>query len=254
MPEADIHLVGYGMRLPNDLTLEALAVLKRCNRVFGIPPLHAPDFGLPPMENLFTHYGSQKERLETYQEWLDIVLDAAAATPPVALATYGSAMVGTLVSHRLLAQAPTRGLTVHVTHAASHLDSIWADLNIEPFFGFEVWEATVFVHRRVRPNTDANLVLPQAPVFGVQHGPDMRTEPRMETSTTMTELRDHLLRFYPPDHVVHYVHASSGTSTAGPSVQPLPLSDLDHPSAHTMSTLCVPRLSAATSPLDFMQG
>lgn len=243
VPQADIHLVGYGMRLPNDLTLEALAVLKRCNRVFGMPPLSAPDFGLPQMENLFTLYGPDKNRQDTYQEWLDIVLDAAATEPPVALATYGSIMVGALVSHRVLAQAPSRGLSVHVTSAASHLDGLWAHLNIDPFYGVEVWEATLLVCRDIRPNVRAHLILPQAPVFGVQHGPDTRSGIHMRTSTTITELRDHLLQFYPGDHRVCYVHTGSGTSTAESRAQTLPLAELDHPGADPMSTLVVPRFS-----------
>src|SRR5690348_14556137 len=82
VPEADLYLVGYGMRLPNDLTLEALAVLKSCTRVFGIPPLHAPEFGIPPMENLVLHYASDKNRRATYREWRDLILAAAEADPP----------------------------------------------------------------------------------------------------------------------------------------------------------------------------
>lgn len=52
VPEVDIHVVGYGNRLPNDFTLETLAVLKGCKRVFGAPPIHAPQFGIPAMEDL----------------------------------------------------------------------------------------------------------------------------------------------------------------------------------------------------------
>ncbi|MGC7102945.1 SAM-dependent methyltransferase [Amycolatopsis lurida] len=243
VPEADIYLVGYGMRLPNDLTLEALAVLKRCTRVFGIPPIHAPDFGIPAMDNLFLRYGADKSRHQTYQEWLDIVLDAAAEQAPVALATYGSPMVGALVNHRILAEAPSRGLTTHVTNAASSLEGIWADLNIEPFYGVEIWEATVLVNQKIEPNTKANLMLPQAPVFGIQHGPDLATGLPMKTSSTITALRDHLLRFYPTDHPVRYIETGSGTRATTPHIETLPLTELDHPGDHTMSTLLVPRLT-----------
>ncbi|GAA1972160.1 hypothetical protein [Amycolatopsis minnesotensis] len=46
-----------------------------------------------------------------------------------------------------------RGLTVHVTNAVSCFDGIWADLTIEPFFGFSVWEATAFVKLGIEPDT-----------------------------------------------------------------------------------------------------
>lgn len=34
---------------------------------------------------------------------------------------------------------------------------------IEPFYGFEIWEAAVFVNLAIEPDIRANLVLPQAP-------------------------------------------------------------------------------------------
>jgi uncharacterized protein YabN with tetrapyrrole methylase and pyrophosphatase domain len=251
VPEADIHLVGYGMRLPNDFTLETLAVLKRCKRVFGLPPVHAPEFGIPPMENLLPGYGEGKERIKTYQEWLDVVLDAAKTDAPVALATYGSAMVGALVTHRILEEAPRRNLTVHVTNTVSCLDGIWADLNIEPFFGFEIWEATAFVDLAVEPDTQANLVLPQAPLFEVTTGPDLATS-TMTVSSTIVALRNHLLRFYPPDHEVHFISVRSGTGPRSltPHIETLPLADLDHPGTEVLSTLFVPR-STTRKGLDF---
>ncbi|MFE3177851.1 SAM-dependent methyltransferase [Amycolatopsis sp. NPDC059090] len=253
VPEADIHLVGYGLRLPNDLTLEALAVLKRCNRVFGIPALHAPEFGLPAMENLYLNYGTEKNRHQTYREWLDLVLDAAATDGPVALATSGSVMVGALVAHRILEEAPRRGLTVHVTHAASCFDGIWADLNIEPFFGFTVWEATAFVKLRIRPDTGTTLMLPQAPIFDVTTGPDT-TNGTIRTSTAIAAIRDHLLGHYPPQHQVHFVHTGSGTGARGftSTVETLPLAELDHPGRNPLSTLVVPRLAPSTR-LDFQR-
>lgn len=251
LPQVDVHLVGYGMRLPNDLTIEALAVLKNCKKVFGVPALNAPELGIPPMENLGLLYAPDKNRNETYREWLELVLDAAAADPPVAFATYGSAMAGALVSHRILEEAPRRGLTVHVTNAVSCIDGIWADLNIEPFLGFEIWEATAFVQLAVEPTTRAHLMLPQAPVFEVKTGPNVATQ-TIATSSTLVRLRDHLLRFYPAEHTVHYVYTGSGTGPAaiGPSVESLPLGDLDHPGRLPLSTLVVPRL-ARSKQLDF---
>src|SRR6266540_7144097 len=90
VPTVDVHLVGYGNRFPNDFTLEMLAVLQRCKRIFAVPPIHAPDFGIPEMESLMHLYGPDKPRTQTYAEMLQLVLAAATADPPVAFATYGS--------------------------------------------------------------------------------------------------------------------------------------------------------------------
>jgi len=242
VPVADVYVVGYGMRMPNDLTLETLAILKRCNRVFGGPPISAPAFGIPQMESLMSLYAPDKPRLVTYQEMEALVLDAATADAPVAFATYGSPMVGTYVAHRLLQEAPRRGLTVHVANAVSSFDGIWADFNIEPFFGFQIWEATGFVTFEVTPDTKAHLLLPQAPVFEVSTGIDPRTS-TIEASDSTSKLKEYLLRFYPTDHVVHFATTSTGLSRSLNSiVKSVPLRDLDSVTGHTSSTLLVPRL------------
>jgi tetrapyrrole (corrin/porphyrin) methylase-like protein len=250
VPEVDIHLVGYGNRLPNDITLELLAVLKRCKRIFAVPPIHAPQFGIPPMESLLHLYSPDKHRKNTYAEWVELVLDAAAAEPPVAFATYGSAMVGAWSMHRILELAPQRGLTVHVTNATSSFDGIWADFNIDPCLGFEVWEANAFVRLDIRPNTSAHLLLPQAPFLDVSGGIDPETL-RLQLSSNVTTLRDHLLRFYPPDHEVHFDTTGSGAGPhlTGPDIQTLALCDLDHPGRQQASTLLVPRAQLAA--IDF---
>lgn len=251
VPEADIYLVGYGNRMPNDFTLEMLAVLKSCKRIFGAPPIHAPSFGVPRMENLMVHYGPDKKRPATYREWLELILAAAAEEPPVAFATYGSAMAGTWVTHQLLEEAPRRGLSVHVTNAVSFLDGIWADLNIEPFYGFEIWEATGFVLLDIQPDTRAHLVLPQAPVFEVAEGPDMVGR-NMKKSSTIAALRDHLLRFYPADHEVVYIRTTAGTGSRAlsPDIERVRLADLDHPGRNQIGTLLVPGLDRPEK-LDF---
>src|SRR5438105_3039362 len=156
VPTVDIYLVGYGLRMPNDFTVEMLAVLQRCKRIFGFPPIHAPAFRIPQMESLLGLYGPEKNRLQSYREVVETVLEAAATDPPVGLATYGSAVVGMLPAHRILEEAPKRNMTVHVTNAVSSFDGIWADFNIDPFFGFEVWEATLFLRAKIEPNPRAN--------------------------------------------------------------------------------------------------
>lgn len=249
VPEVDVYLVGYGNRLPNDFTLELLAVLHRCTRRFGVPPIHAPDFGIPSVESLMHLYDPGKRRLETYAEWARIVLDAAAADPPVAFATYGSAMVGALAMHRILEQAQHRGLTVHVSNAASSLDGIWADFGIDPCDGVSIWEASVFLRLQIGPDPRADVLLPQAPMLDVKGGIDT-VSLRLEASSTVARLRDYLLRFYPPEHPVHFATTASGAGAdmLVSHVETLALADLDHPGSHQGSTLLVPRLEHEAQP------
>jgi uncharacterized protein YabN with tetrapyrrole methylase and pyrophosphatase domain len=243
VPEVDIHLVGYGNRLPNDFTLEMLAVLQRCKQIFGVPPIHAPEFKIPPMQSLLGLYSPDKHRSETYREMIDIVLMAAAADPPVAFATYGSALVGTYATHRILEVAPQHGLTVHVTNATSSFDGIWADLNIDPLLGVQIWEASMFLRLDIIPNTHAHLLLPQAPVLDVSTGIDP-VKMQMALSSSTPALRDRLLRYYPPDHNVHFDTTGSGAGPylRAPDIETVALRDLDHPGRQQASTLIVPRV------------
>lgn len=244
VPDVDLHVVGFGNRLPNDFTLEMLAVLQRCRRIFAYPPLHAPQYAIPPMESLMHLFGKDKPRAQTCAEWVEIVLDAAATEPPVAFATTGSGMVGTWTAHRLLELANEHGLTAHVTNATSSLEGIWADLSIDPWHGLVIWEASFFVGRKIVPDTRANLLLPQAPVVNVRTGIDLGTM-MMEPSSTVPELRDHLLRFYPPEHEVCFVTTDHGPgAVVAPYVERVTLRDLDGPGRRQLATLLVPRLGA----------
>jgi uncharacterized protein YabN with tetrapyrrole methylase and pyrophosphatase domain len=251
VPVADLYIVGYGMRLPNDFTLETLAILKRCKRLLGVPPISAPAFGVPEMESLMGLYAPDKPRSETYREMVALALDAA-ADGPAAFVTFGSAMVGTVAAHRLLAEAPRRGLTVHVPNAVSFLDGIWADLNIEPFFGLQIWEATAFVRRKVVPDTKANLMLPQAAFYGVEAGPDPSTV-RIAPSSQAADLQAYLLRYYPSDHVVHLATtgAAGVEGSMRSTVKSVTLGELSAVEGHMASTLVVPRLDASRKHLDF---
>jgi hypothetical protein len=249
VPVADVYVVGYGMRLPNDLTIEALAILKRCKRVFGVPPISAPAFGVPEMVNLTELLASDKPRRVTYREMVALVLEAA-GDGPVAFATFGSAMVGTQPAHALLAEAPRRGLTVHVVNAASSFDGIFADLNIEPLDGLQVWEASAFVECEVIPDTKAILLLPQAAFYGVKTGTDPSTQ-RIGRSREVDALQSYLMRFYPADHVVHAATTSTAIGDRKHSiVQSVSLSDLETVDADAISTLVVPRLEPGTEHLD----
>lgn len=252
VPTVDVHLVGYGNRFPNDFTLEMLAVLQRCKRIFAVPPIHAPEFNIPQMESLMGLYAADKRRIDTYLEMAERVLAAAAEDPPVALATYGSVLCGAVAPHVILEQAHDRGLTVHVTNAASCFDGIWADLNMDPFYGFEVWEATVFVDREIQPNTSANLMLPQAPVLDVLVGPETSSL-AMTMSSSLARLRDHLLKFYAAEHEVHFVATSSGAGPhiLGSQIESLPLTDLEQPARHQASTLVVPRAKVLRGKVDY---
>jgi uncharacterized protein YabN with tetrapyrrole methylase and pyrophosphatase domain len=233
VPRADVHLVGYGNRLPNDLTLEALAVLKRCRRLFGAPPIHAPSLGLAPMESLMGHYRAGRRRAEIHAAMAEEVLAAGTREAPVGFATYGSAMVGMPVCHQVLAQAAARGLSVHVSGAPSALDGIWAQLGVDPLAGAVVWDATAFIQAGAEPSTGASLMLAAVGLM------------ELSVANPIMALRERLLRFYAADREILFVTAPAATQYAPRAeLERLRLSDLVRAGAHALSTLVVPAQAA----------
>jgi Tetrapyrrole (Corrin/Porphyrin) Methylases len=229
VPEVDVHIVGYGNRLPNEFTLETLAVLKRCKRIFGLPPISAPAFGIPPMEDLLERFGDPR-----HAEIARFVVDAAADDPPVALATLGSPMVAGHAAHRIVEVASQRGLTFHVSNAVPPFDALWADLNIDPFFGFEIWAAATFVREAIEPDTRTHLLLADAPLLEA-------------APAGAAALRDHLLRFYAAEHDVHLIASQTGIGphALGGGVRTRPLAALDDTGVSSPGSMLVPRVRHA---------
>lgn len=239
---ADIYCVGFGLRLPNDITLETLAILKACKRVFGMPPITSNALPIPEIEDLTLLYGPEKPRIETYREMVNTVLAAAHEDPPVAMVTYGSAIVGALPTHLLVDEAPLQGLRVYVSNSASCFEGIWSDLNIEPFFGFSVWEASMFLSLNIEPQLQSHLLLVQASFVNVTTGPDRATGMALGD---IERLQERLLEFYPPEHVVSFVRTASFNQPT--EVRSASLGALTNVALPDASSLLVPRLVAGSA-------
>lgn len=230
VPLADVYVVGYGNRLPNDFSLEMLAVLKRCGHVFGAPPIHAPDLGLAPMESLMAAYRSGRRRADVHDELAETVLAAAEHDAPVAFATYGSAMVGMPACHLLLARASRRGLSVHVTSAPSSLDGVWTQVGLDPLSGIEIWDATAFMDHAGEPDAGVSLLLAQV---GLMELPGV--------SKPVAALRDRLLCSHDADHEVHFVTVPGAARHAPHAdIETLRLGELERGGRKALSTLLIP--------------
>jgi uncharacterized protein YabN with tetrapyrrole methylase and pyrophosphatase domain len=230
VPLADVYVVGYGNRLPNDFSLEMLAVLKRCRRVFGAPPIHMPGLGLAPMESLMAAYRSGRRRADVHDELAETVLAAAEHDAPVAFATYGSAMVGMPACHLLLARAPRRGLSVHVTAAPSSLDGVWTQLGLDPLSGIEIWDATAFMELADEPDRSVSLLLAQVGLMEMEG-----------ISRPIAALRDRLLCCHDADHEVHFVTVpGAARHVPHADIETLRLGELVRGGRKPLSTLLVP--------------
>ena len=234
IPEADLHLLGWGHVVPNHCTLETLAVLDRVTITFALP--RPPNLGIPAdVIDLSFLYKPGRSREEVYREITDRVLDAAAVAAPIALLTFGSAPVGTAAVHQLLARAPARGLRVRVSPAVSSLEVMWGEVGIEPFNGVLIWDATAFFVNRTVPPRGVDLVLAGVTVFDVF---EIQDPQERLADVDLRPLRDHLLRFFDEEHPVAFVQIPTGTSPGRYEILPLRLL---RTSPGDISTLYVPR-------------
>lgn len=144
---AYIYVVGYANRLPNDFTLKMLTVLKRCRRVLGVPPMHAPSSALPGCTVLsgciatgaatttsprWRRRCSTRQRVTRRWRWRGMA------------ARWSSVTV-------LLEQAPLHDLSGHVTTAPSALDGLRAQLALDPLEGTEIWDAVIYTQSLAQP-------------------------------------------------------------------------------------------------------
>lgn len=234
VPEADLHLLGWGHVAPNDCTLETLAVLDKVTTTFVLP--RPPDLGIPgEVVDLGSHYVPGRPRHDVYREIADRVLHAATVFPPVALLTFGSAPVGTAIVHLLLADAPARGLRVRVSPAVSSLEAMWGEVGIEPFSGVLIWDATAFLVNRAVPPPGVDLLLAGVTVFDVFETQDPHER---LADVDLRPLRDHLLRYFDEEHPVAFVRVASGELPGVHEILPLRLL---RSSPGDISTLYVPR-------------
>jgi uncharacterized protein YabN with tetrapyrrole methylase and pyrophosphatase domain len=207
--------------------MQAVAALRRSKRIYTYG-LHGYDFaafGLARSEDLSHWVSPDTPRTHTYSEIVDFVLDdVSSGTRPVAFATYGSPLVGLQISHDLRRRGSLAGLQISVVNGTSFLDGIWEEFGVDPFLGFQLWDATVLVERDITPVVTAPLVVAQPTMLRVNRGIKLFDRTAELPDVDLTDLGSHLGLHYPNDHTVYFVSVASWGRRA--ELQPMHLREL----------------------------
>jgi 7-cyano-7-deazaguanine synthase in queuosine biosynthesis len=200
-----VVVVGAGIRIPGHLTLESFDALCRCDEIYTIltPELAAllPTQLAPKIRSLWGHYQPGALRREAYDHEIQAIITAAAAGRRVAYLTVGNPVLFDSVTHGLLAEGAQRGVEVEVLSAPSAIDAIYTDLRQDIAPGCQVYDASSLVAYGIQLRADIPCLLLQPDLFGTSYvAIGHRPKPH-----AMRPLKDFLLQFYPPDHVVTYV-------------------------------------------------
>jgi hypothetical protein len=205
----EVYIVGLGIVGVRHLTREAEACLGASRHAFvvdagfGIGD-HIAELG-PVVHNLLGEYRDGRSRLETYRRMAAEVVAGALEEPPVAFAAYGHPTLFVYPSALIRRAAEALGLDVYVAAGISCIDTILIDLDLEPGLnGLQIYDANALLveNRALDPEVPCLVLQPDA-VESAFHSESPSRASRFR------RLEAHLLRFYPPEHVVTSVRSAT---------------------------------------------
>lgn len=235
-----VTVVGVGFLGVGQITPESRRALEEADRVFylasELPVVYWLHERNPTAESLHDCYGAGKDRRESYEEMVERILAPARRGLRVCAAFYGHPGVVADPSHEAVRRARAEGMRASMLPGISAEDCLIADLEIDPIqAGLQSYEATDFLLRRPRFDTQAGLLLWQAGALGIS---DFVARESWK-SEAVAVLEDVLLESYPAEHPVILYEAAT-LPVAAPSIRRVPLRELAGSEASPMVTLYVP--------------
>jgi Tetrapyrrole (Corrin/Porphyrin) Methylases len=230
-------VVGTGIKLAAQTTLEALACMQRAEMLLCVVADPATECWLRRLTGSVTSlmdcYAEGKPRQVTYKQMAARIMGAVRAQLEVCAAFYGHPGVFVDPAHLAIRQARREGFQARMLPGISAEDCLFADLGIDPSkHGCQSFEATDFLalHRRFDPSSA--LILWQAGVLGepsIRYDRPCRAE-RLQVLTTA------LRRYYPARHPVVLYEAAQFPGCR-PLIKRIPLARMPEVPVYTMTTL-----------------
>ncbi len=206
----DIYIVGTGIASVQHITREVDAALRRSQEVLYVDN----GFGVreyleqicPQITNLHpVAYREGGERLNAYSIMAAKVIEAALDHPPVSFALYGHPLVFAHPPFQVLKVAPLFGLRVKVLPGISAMDTLFVDLGLDPSVqGLQMYEATDLLLRQRPLQRDVPCLLWQIGTVESRLYSESVSKPER-----FSRIKNYLLRFYPPEHKLVAVYAST---------------------------------------------
>ena len=231
------------------MSLETSQRLKRAEKVFSIAADPLAEYWLRTLndnvESLGRLYAVGKERRETYEEMVEIILAAVREQLRVCAVTYGHPGVAAYPLHESVRRARAEGFAAEMLAGISAEDCLFAELGVDPTIGgCRTYEATDFLLCRRGADPSGNLILWQVGAIGVTGYKQERDAWSRQGLVVLTET---LLQTYRPDHEV-VVYETAQLPLGESTIERVPLRDLPKANVTAMSTLFVPPMTEA--PID----
>lgn len=248
-PAGRLSVVGTGIRLAGQLTVETRHLVRAADRVFAVM---ADPFSLdvlrdlnPEITSMQVHYAKGRSRDESYARMVATLLERVRAGEHVCAAFYGHPGVFVWPAQEAIRQAREEGFEATMYPGISAEDCLVADLGIDPgVSGLQTFEATDFlVHPRVfDPRTP--LVLWQLAALGDRSRATFQTDPAWVRALAVV-----LAEAYSDSHPVTVYEAAVGPFDRT-RIETVPLDRLHELAFTQASTLYVPPTGAPEADLD----
>jgi precorrin-3B methylase len=232
-------VVGTGIRLVGQTTLEAVACMEKAEKLLYVVTEPATETWIkrlnPTATTLADCYAEGKSRSKTYQEMTQRIAVAVRSGLQVCAVFYGHPGVLVNASHQAIRRLRREGYSAQMLPGISAEDCLFADLGVNPGEnGCQSFEATDFLAARRRFDPSSELILWQVGALGegsVRKGMFCRPE-RLKVLTNV------LRRHYPRRHPV-VIYEASSFPTCPPTITRVRLDELSETQIPAMTTLYV---------------
>jgi len=199
-------VVGSGIKAVGQFTLEAQSHIQQADIVLYAAADPVTDMWIekqnPNSFDLYQYYANDKNRIVTYVQMVERMLDEVRADKYVCAVFYGHPGVFVTPSHNAIAIARREGYEAEMLPGISAEDCLYADLGVDPSIpGLQIFEATDLLLRQRRIDPSMNLIVFQVGCVG-----DVGFKFHGFENKNFGMLVDYLENVYGPDHeVVNYV-------------------------------------------------
>lgn len=228
-----------GMTLGSHLTPLARSYIEQSDVVFAGLSDNVVEIWLermhPDVRSLQSYYAEGKSRMQTYRQWVELMMTEVRIGKRVCGVFYGHPGIFAWSPHEAIRVARAEGFNAHMEPGISAEDCLYADLGIDPgSFGCQHFEASqlLFYERKIDPT--GYLVLWQVGLVG-----DWSLT-RFSTGAAYRQiLVDLLSQDYPLDHEV-IIYRSATLPIHTPRIHRIPLRALPTATLTAEDTVVLP--------------
>lgn len=252
MKKGSLVVVGTGIKSVGHITLESRGWIKQADVVLYCVADPATEIWIKNNSqmsvDLYSLYGNDKRRLDTYNEMVDEMLKYVRGGKDTCGVFYGHPGVFVYPSHKAISIARSEGYRAGMLPAISALDCLFADLGVDPSMqGSQTLEATDALLRKRSIQTDGHVIIWQIGCVG-----DLGFKFAGYDARNLHVLVEYLETFYDPDHVVTHYQGSQ-FPICPPIIEKIPLRKLRDAKVTGISTLYIPPAVVRGNDFDMVQ-